>query len=421
MEDQQQTYYGLAVALALGLLIGIERGWKERGAGEGERVAGVRTYGLIGLLGGGTALVATQFGPLVFGLSFIGVAAVLTTVYVINLQRGSEDVGTTSLFTALLTFLFGAIAVMGEMALAAACAVVTVFLLNYKRLLHRWVGALEAEEIRAGIKLLLISVVLLPILPNEGYGPWGVLNPYAIWWMVVLIASISFVGYFAIKIAGARRGAVFTGLFGGLASSTALTLQFSRMARDDAALSPMLAMGILLASGTMFPRMALVSGVINSDLIRPLLVPAAVMTLLAYIPAIIYARTPVKGGHKPDSILKNPLELTTALGFGLLLALVMLLGKALQLWFGDAGVLTLAAASGVADVDAITLSLARMSQDDLVLRVAATGIVLAAVINSLVKGGMAIIIGGRSIGLRVALPLLVSAIGGLTTVFLLVW
>mgnify|MGYP002064472465 CR=1 FL=1 len=272
-----------------------------------------------------------------------------------------------------------------------------------------------------GIKLLLISVVLLPVLPNQGYGPWQALNPYAIWWMVVLIAAISFAGYFAIKIAGARRGTIFTGVFGGLASSTAVTLHFSRMSRRDTALAPMLAMGILLACGTMFPRMLLVASVINPALFDLLLVPAAVMALLTYVPALMYWRAQTHQKTADVSPLKNPLELKTALSFGALLALVMFLGKALQNWFGEAGVLALAAASGIADVDAITLSLARMSQDDVILRIAVTGIVMAAATNSLFKGGMATFIGGRKIGLRVGLPLLAAAIGGLIAVWLWAW
>ena len=171
----------------------------------------------------------------------------------------------------------------------------------------------------------------------------------------------------------------------------------------------------------MFPRMVLVASVLNPDLFTLLLVPAAVMALLTYLPALIYWRD--QSHQKAETVfpLKNPLELKTALSFGLLLALVMLLGKALQNRFGEAGVLALAAASGVADVDAITLSLARMSQGDLVLNTAVTGIVIAAAINSLVKGGMAAFVGGRRIGLRVGLPLLGGAVGGLLSVWLWVW
>jgi len=422
MSEELQAFYHLSVALAIGLLVGLERGWQGRDAAEGERLAGVRTFGLIGLLGGGSALLAEHTGLLILGLAFLGLAGLLTAAYVFNLQRGSDDVGITSLIAGLLTFVLGALAAIGEVAIAVASAVVTILLLSHKPLLHRWVGALEVTELHAGIKLLLISVVLLPILPNQGFGPWQALNPYTIWWMVVLIATISFAGYFAIKIGGARRGAVFTGLFGGLASSTAVTLHFSRMSRRHATMAPVLTMGILLACGTMFPRMLAIAALINPDMFMPMLVPATVMALLVYLPALVlYRRSPRRKKSHTESPLKNPLELKSAFSFGLLLALVMLLSKALQNWYGEAGLLALAAASGVADVDAITLSLARMSQDDLALRVATLGVVIAASINSLIKGGMAIVIGGRDVGFRVGVPLLLSTIGGLVAVWLWVW
>jgi uncharacterized membrane protein (DUF4010 family) len=421
MNDEQQAFYYLGVALALGLLIGVERGWKAREQAEGQRVAGVRTYGLIGLLGGATALLTQQLGALLMGLMFVAVTGALTAVYVANLTHDEEDVGITSLVAGLLTFVFGALAGFGEVAIAGAAAVITTLVLGYKPLLHHWVGALEGKELRAGLKLLLISVVLLPVLPNRGYGPWQALNPYEIWWMVVLIAAISFVGYFAIKLGGARNGTVFTGLFGGLASSTALTLHFSRVSRGNTTLAPLLATGILLACGTMFPRMFLLAGILNGQLLRPLLVPALTMALLVYVPGLFYWWSSRHGRSGETARLSNPLEIKTAVSFGVLLALVMLLGRALQAWLGETGVLLLATASGLADVDAITLSLARMSQDELAIRIAATGIVIAGAVNSLVKAGMATVIGDRRIGLRVGVPLVASAIAGLSASWLMLW
>jgi len=421
MNEEQWVFSNLSVALAVGLLIGVERGWEKRDAQEGERVAGVRTYGLIGLLGGCAALLGEKYGSLMLGLGFVGLAGMFSTVYVVNLNSKVRDVGITSMVTGLLTFVFGALAATGETAVAAAAAVLTTLLLSYKPVLHRWVNALESGELRAGIKLLLISVVLLPVLPNQGYGPWQALNPYAIWWMVVLIAAISFVGYFAIKIAGTRRGTLFTGLFGGLASSTAVTLHFSRLSRHEPALVAMFSTAILLACGTMLPRMVLVASLLNPDLFPIVLVPTVVMAFMTYLPALWYWRSQSSNSTEQFSPVTNPLEMKTALSFGFLLAVVMLLGKALRHWFGDTGILALAAASGVTDVDAITLSLARMSQDDLTLHFAATGIVIAAAVNSVVKGGMATFMGGVRVGIRVGLPLMVSAIGGMLAVWFWVW
>lgn len=411
MSEEYLAFYHLGVALAIGLLIGVERGWQDREVEEGARTAGVRTYGLIGLLGGCNALLAETVGPIAVGLGFVALAGVLATVYVVNL-RYEQDLGITSQIAALLTFLLGALAVMGEMAVAAASAVITVLLLSQKPRLHGWVNALKKEELHAGIKLLLISVVLLPVLPNKGYGPWQSLNPYAIWWMVVLIAGLSFVGYFAIRIGGARRGMLFTGLFGGLASSTALTLHFSRMSRQNHQLDPILAIGILFACGTMFGRMLLVSSLLNPRLFGQLLPPVVIMSLLVYLPALFYWYRQRNHQTGLASPLTNPLELKAAVLFGLLLGLVMLLSRALKAGFGEGGLMALAAASGVADVDAITLSLARMSISELPLSSAVMGVVIAAAANSIAKAGMAMLVGGRQIGLLVGIPLSVAAMGG---------
>jgi uncharacterized membrane protein (DUF4010 family) len=411
MTELQQAFFQLGIALAMGLLIGVERGWQAREADAGERVAGVRTYGLIGLAGGIVAMLAQQLGALVLGLALLGLIAALTVIYAVNLGRDDDDVGMTSFVARLLVFLFGALAGLGEVVVAAAAAVVTLVLLSYKPLLHRWLQALEADELRAGIKLLLISVVLLPILPNQGYVPWQVLNPFEIWWMVVLIASISFVGYFALKIGGATKGAIFTGLFGGLASSTALTLYFSRRSRRDESGTNMLAVGILLACGTMFPRMVLVASLINPAMFEPLLIPALAMALPVFLSALMFLKR-THDGRQAASPLKNPLELGSALSFGLLLVLIMLLGRALQDWFGDAGLLWLAGFSGATDVDAINLSLARMSLGDLAVRMAAIGVVIAASTNNLAKACMALFVGGRANGIHVGLPLMLSSAAG---------
>ena len=420
MLEEQQIFYHLGAALAVGLLIGIERGWKERRLGEGERVAGVRTYALLGLMGGAIALLAERLGAIVFGLAFLAVAGLLTAAHILD-QRRDGDVGITSQVAGLLTLVLGALAGSGEVTTAGAAAVVTTLVLGFKPELHRWVSALEEKELRAAIKLLLISFVVLPVLPNTGYGPWQALNPYQLWWMVVLIAAISFAGYFALKIAGTRKGAVFTGLFAGLASSTGLTLHFSRLARQQPEMAPALATGTLLACGTMFPRLLLVSALINRDLAIPVLIPAASMALVVYGTAFAQWRATPETGSGAAAPVQNPLELRPAPTFGALLAAVMILAEGLEMWLGDAGVYLLALASGVADVDAITLSVARMSQADLAMPVAVTAIVIAAAVNTLVKGGMATVVGGKGFGLRVGVPLLAAALTGLAAVWLEGW
>ncbi len=408
--DNHNEILLLAVSLSLGLLIGIERGWQERDAAEGSRVAGVRTYGLISLLGGLAALIGTQLGWPALGLMFLAVAVVFVAVYVANLER-SPDSGITSLVAGLLSFNLGALVILGYAVEAAATAVITTIVLGFKPVLHGWLRRLEPHELRAALKLLLISVVLLPVLPDQGYGPWGALNPYELWWMVVLVAGISFAGYFSMKAAGPGKGAMLTGLFAGLASSTVLTLHFSRLAQARPEIRPALVPGILIACATLFPRMLVVTAVINIELCYDLLIPSLLMFAIVLIPTLLWWREGLMVQHESARI-KNPLDLGSTLRFGLLLAVIMLLAEGLKSTWGNAGIYLLAITSGIADVDAVNLSLARMSLDGLSVRIARDGVLIAVSVNTAVKGLLASSIGGRKLTLPVTLPLVVAAAAG---------
>lgn len=412
MSDDLQWIYHLAVALAIGLMVGIERGWKRREEQEGQRTAGFRTFGLLGLLGGLAGLIGIDGGLVPVALMFVGVAGFLSVMYALD-ARARNDLGATTEVAALTTFVLATLAGLGYLTIASAAAVVMVVLLGAKSLLHDWLAKLSRPELVAAAKLLVISVVLLPLLPNQGYGPWQSLNPYVIWWMVVLVAGISFVGYFGVRLAGARSGIAFTAIFGGLASSTAVTLHLSRLAARSKANHRLLAGGILLACGMMFPRLLLVAVVINSALWSSLLWPVVVMSILVLGPALWLVGRP-DGKVDADELLPtNPLELTSALAFGALLAAIMLLGKALTEWFGEAGVYGLAAASGVADVDAINLSLSGMSREGLAVSVAGLGILIAAGVNSLVKAGITVFLGQRATSVPVAIVLVSAVMAGL--------
>lgn len=411
--DTVMQFERLGVALALGLLIGLERGWKRRSEAEGARIAGFRTFGLVGLLGGILALLAGELGALVLALGFVAVAAVLVVAHLQSLRAHSEpDRGITSLVAALLTLTLGGLAGVGYTGAAAAGAVVTALLLNLKPMLHGWLERLSRDELLAVLKLGLISVVVLPVLPDRGYGPWNVLNPYAIWWLVVLIAGISFVGYFSMKMLGAGRGIPLTGLFGGLTSSTATTLSFARMGRRQPSLAPILASGIAVAAATMFPRILLEVAVVNPGLLGRLAPAIVVTTLLVLLgAALLWWRSP--GPAESGEVeLKNPFEISPALQFAFLLALVLLLAEAARQWFGDTGVLVLAAVSGLTDVDAITLSMARMAKGQLAPDSAVGAILLAAAVNTAVKVVLAALLGGFGMALRLALVFVPALAGG---------
>jgi uncharacterized membrane protein (DUF4010 family) len=403
----------LGVALLLGMLVGLQRGWQARDRDPGQRIAGIRTHALTGLLGGITALLAREVSPWLLPSVFLGLVALNLLAYWVRAPR-SGDYSITGAIGLMLTFSFGVMAVSLDVALAAAAAVVTTLILDNKAEIHGLLGKLQAGELDAGLKLLLISVVMLPLLPNEGFGPGGVLNPYEIWWLVVMIASISFVGYFAIRVAGTGKGILFTSLFAGLSSSTALTLHFARQARDAQTLSPQLAAGILIACGTMFPRILVYCAVINPALLPSLVQPVLAMALLLYVPAgLIWYRNRAALNVDQPILSRNPLDLKPALLFGILLTLILLVGQWLKAWFGDAGVYALAAVSGIADVDAITLSLTRMSQSAITAETAVIGIVLASAVNNVVKAGMAGVIGPAALGTRVAVPMGLSLVAGL--------
>jgi len=410
-----QTILHLFVALLLGAIIGLERGWDAREQKSGERIAGIRTFSLTGLLGGISAVLAQEITPWAFPVLLLSVVAMAIVAYSERLDH-IRNFSITGMVGMTLTFCFGAIAVAVDPVMATAAAVITALILDNKEEIHGWVNKLKAHELDAALKLLLISVVMLPLLPNEAMGPGRVLNPREIWWMVVMIASISFVGYFAMRVAGTRKGILFTGLFGGLSSSTALTLHFARQANKHPTLDAQFATGILIACGTMFPRILVYCFVINRDLLPSLIWPVVVMTILLYAPAIvIWQRNSGANQVNQPTPGQNPLDLKSALVFGVLLTVVLLLGDFLENWLGDTGIYVLAATSGIADVDA---SLSRMSNTGLSMDTAVMGIVIAATANNLVKSGMAWVIGNPKTGLYVAGPMLLSLGAGLLVAWL---
>ena len=411
--SEQQMIIQLATALLLGALTGLERGWATREQKPGERVAGIRTYALVGLLGGIAALLSLKVTPWVLPAGLLAICTAAVMAYRARMLH-MRDYSITGIIGILLTFCFGAMAVAVDITVAATAAVITTIILDNKNEIHSALNRLQEHELDAALKLLLISVVMLPLLPNEGIGPNGMLNPYEIWWMVVLIASISFVGYFAMRVGGTEKGILFTSLFAGLASSTALTLHFSRLARQTPQISPLLSSGILLACGTMYLRILLYCAMINPALLGNLTIPLLVMTLVLYLPALLIWRKHRNGTRVEQPALhNNPLDLKSALTLGVLLTLILLMASVLQQWLGNAGIYVLATISGITDVDAITLSLTRMSQTGLASTTVIIGIIIASSVNNLMKAGMAISIGGRAMLMRVALPILLSLLAGL--------
>lgn len=402
-----ELFLNLATALAVGLLIGTERTWSGRDNGGQELVAGIRTFGLAGLFGGLAAVSINQLDSLAW-VAMFGMLALLVIVgYLIDAQR-SGDYGMTTEVALLLTFVLGSLAVAESRELAAACAIVVALLLSLKARLHQALKRLSEAELAGALKMLFISVVLLPALPNQGYGPWQALNPYTTWLMVVLIAGIGFAAYVAIRFFGARHGLLMTALLGGIVSSTAMTITLARLNAPQ--LRAALAAGLLATSALMFPRILLEVGLVNPALLPSLTLPlASAGAIYAAGALFFYLRAAETPDENAEPLLKNPFELGPALRFAALLVLILLLIEGARHWLGDAGIYLVSLLAGLTDVDAITLSLASKARDGLSHEVAIRGIVFAALSNSLVKAMLIVLIGGRALAMR-TLPIMFAGL-----------
>jgi uncharacterized membrane protein (DUF4010 family) len=391
-----ETLRGLGIALALGLVIGAERGWQMRAEEAGARIVGMRTFGLVGLLGGVLGVLSRTLGvaPLAVGL---GVVALLVAAgYVLSSPR-TGDFGATTEFAVVLTFALGALAATGHGGEAAAAAVVTTALLSAKTLLHSFLARVQRHELDATLQLLLIALVVLPLLPDRGFGPGATLNPRLIGLFVLLIAGLSFLGYVAVKVLGVRLGLLLTAVFGGLTSSTAVTLAFARLARREPPHAAWLGVGIGLASATMAPRLLIEVSLANPALTGAVAAPLVALAAIPLLATLLLARRSGRPSETAELTLRNPLELGMALWYGVVLAALFLLTYGAHLWLGETGVYLLAAVSGLTDVDAVSLSLAGMAGDSLPSAVAARGIVIAALSNTAMKVLFATLVGGPAL------------------------
>lgn len=398
----------LLVALAVGLLIGMEREWRRRRDESDETYIGLRTFGLIGLAGG----LAGLLQPLSGGWLIPGTLLALALLLIAQRRKGdpaslAEDM--TTLIAALVAALLGTLATSGMPQLAAASAVVVVVLLNLKPALHRWVAALSETELRAVLRLLVISLVILPVLPNQGYGPYAALNPRSIWWFVVLISTLSFVGYLAIRVLGPRRGYLATGLFGGLVSSTATTAALARLGRRNAQAALPLAAGVALANGVMAIRMVVIIAAIDPKLAEAAAWPLGWAALAALLFALALWRSDGKRAQGESINIQNPFDLGPALRLAALLAVVLVLAKFLEDRYGQSGLQVLAAIAGLVDVDAITLTVAHGTAQGGALFPAVTALLIAAFANSVFKAALLVWSGGRLAVWGVAVLVLMSA------------
>jgi uncharacterized membrane protein (DUF4010 family) len=400
----------LALALAIGLIVGIERGWKSRAEHGGLRMAGVRTFTLVGLFGGAIAALAEPNPVVGLAAGLVGLAALVVSGY-LQSARATQDYGITTEVALMITYALGAGAVLGYPFEAAAGAIVMSLVLGFKTEVHRAVERLERHEILATLQLLLIAAVLVPLLPDRELGPLEALNPRTVGMLVLLIAGMSYVGYFAVRVFGSRLGVVLTAIFGGLSSSTAVTVAYARRSRAAPSHARLFGAGIALAAAVMTPRLAAEIAIVNVSILADLWPTFLVLALapLLFVARAVFAKTPAP----PEAVLKlaNPLQLRTALIFGAL----FVAAAALQAHVGAAGLYAGAALAGLIDVDAIGLALARGAGRGIDAVTAERAIVLALLANTGSKAVLAAALGGgpmlRSVSVTLGVAL---AAAGLT-------
>ncbi|MEX1037461.1 MAG: MgtC/SapB family protein [Acidimicrobiia bacterium] len=384
------------MAIGIGLLVGLQREYAGQNKEE-KLFAGARTFALIGLAGGLAVHVSDVMGTAaIFVAILVAVGGLIFLGYRTSTERDG-DVGQTTEVAAIVVFMTGGLAVTGELALAAAIGVATTTLLAIKPQTRELAARISRDDVYATLKFAVLAVLVLPILPTETFGPspFDAASPFRVGLMVVFISGLSFVGYALMQIVGRRRGFVLTGALGGMVSSTAATLTLSEQSKESDDLANHVALGLLLAWSIMFIRVLVEVAVVNADLL-PDVWPAIAAGALAGLggSAYLYIRSGHHDGEVDDTEFKNPFLLRPALQFGLLYGVILIVSKAASEYFGDTGVYASAVMSGIADVDAITLSLSELSIGERAISnsTASNAIALAAATNTLVKGVLVLMI-----------------------------
>ncbi len=390
----------LAVALGIGVIIGMEREQSESAG----IFAGSRTFPLFALYG---ALVYA-FLPEAFPVALLAIAVPLTVAYAGKVYL-TADLGLTTLAAGLLTVVLGAMAVHSDRGMIAAIVVtgVVAVLLTSKGPIHKIADNIGDGERQASVKFIVVVLIVFPLLPNRSMDSLLGLNPRYVWLMVVLVSGLSFGAYLLGQTLGARRGIAITGVIGGFVSSTATAVSMAERTRETPTLYRVTAFAAVIASIVMFPRALVEVAVINPELFPMVAIPMGAMTIAGLvIGGLVYWRTDFE--QAVEAPLKNPFHLRTALIFGAVFAVVLLVSEYANAWFGVSGIYGTAFVSGLADVDAITLSLSTLAADgEITNAVATTGIVIAAVANTAVKAGITWVLGTRQLG-----KLVITTLGG---------
>lgn len=382
----------LAIAVLGGMAIGVERQWSGHAAGPRARFAGIRTFTLLGLVAG---LCGWLWAVGLTGPSIVLMAGVGALVVVAYLSASRTDIDGTTEVAAFVVLAAGLLSGLGLIRVASGCIAVTLLLLVEKRSLHGWVSRVDRTEMRAGARFAVMAAVILPLLPAGPFGPADTVRPRVLWALVLLFSGLSFVGYIARRAIGAERGYALAGVLGGLVSSTSVTLTFSRLSRvrPDDALA--LAAGTLGANAVLFPRILLATAVLAPPLTLALWPAFVVPVCIAVALTVrqLRRRTPVVVPAARDTGDQNPLQVTAALQMAAVFQLVLFAVALATRWFGQAGIFGSAAVLGLADMDALTISMANMVGTGTAPIMAARAVLIGVTANTIVKLTIAAAIG----------------------------
>jgi uncharacterized membrane protein (DUF4010 family) len=402
--------FGLAIATLGGAAVGLERQWSGHAVGPAARFAGIRTFTLLGAMGGLCGWLSTSGAPVPAAILLAGAVAIVAAAYVASSRH---DVDGTTEVAALVVLAAGVLSGMGAVTIASAIFAIVTLLLVEKTRLHGMVRRIDDLGLRSGVRFGVMALVILPLLPEGPFGPLGGIRPRELWSLVLFFSGLSFAGYVARRVAGPGRGYLLTGLLGGLVSSTNVTLTFARASRRQDIGDREVAFGAVAANAMLYPRVLLATSVLNPAVLTPLLSYLAAPALVAAAIAAVGSLR-ASADSAPGVPSSNPLQLRDALQMAALFQGVQMAVYAARHLWGASGVFTSAAVLGLTDVDALTISMARGVADAVSPAVAATAIAIGVLANTGMKLGLAVVLGSRQFRLLAggALALMLLALAG---------
>jgi len=395
----------LGIALLIGLLIGLEREFA-RGK-DLNSFAGARTFPIIALFGFLAAMISSMTEIWLYAVFFISFVMIVSISYYVTAKEG--QLGITTELAAILVFILSGMIFWNIILLSAIIAIIMAAILSLKMQIHTFVEKINEEDIFAFLKLSLVTIIILPLLPDRTFGPYNTINFRVIWYMVIFISGISFLGYLLTKFIGYQKGIKYTGIFGGFVSSTALTYAYTKKSRDNVPVIKNYAAGIILACTIVYPKVFIEISVVNAELAKTMAIPIIILTVTGILHSIILWRQ-TKKVVSNDKVVSNPFELKSALLFGVIFGVILVVSKLSQVYFGEKGVLIVSFISGLPNIDAIVLSVSQLSGVSFSEITASKSILLALLSNTLFKFSLSMFAGHKELRSNV-LPGFVSFIG----------